>query len=227
MKWMAVLVITLGVFSGLVKLAHWQWSRAEQKEARLARLTERAEHPLELDELLRREDAPIDYRAQIEGRFDNRHGLLLDNRTWQGQVGYQLLLPLQSDHGWLLVNLGWLPAPRYRDQLPGFTPIAGTQRITGRLARFDSGVTLAETPPEAGWPKRIQVLEQPPLERALQRPLLPFVLLLDESEPLGYPRHWQAMVIPPERHRAYALQWLGLALVWLSGVILVWQRRRA
>jgi len=225
MKWMAVLVITLGVFFGLVKLAHWQWSRAEQKEARLARLAERAKNPLSLGELLRREDVPVDYRAWIEGRFDNRHALLLDNRTWEGQVGYQLLLPLHTDHGWLLVNLGWLPAPLYRQQLPGFAPISEAQRITGRLAGFDSGVTLADTPPEPGWPKRIQALEHEELERALRRPLLPFVLLLDESVPLGYPRHWQPVVIPPERHRAYALQWLGLALVWLIGVILVWQRR--
>ena len=53
----------------------------------------------------------------------------------------------------------------------------------------------------------------------LKRPVLPFVVLLDEADPRGFVREWSPYLgIGPDRHRGYALQWFSLA----AAVAVVW-----
>jgi cytochrome oxidase assembly protein ShyY1 len=49
---------------------------------------------------------------------------------------------------------------------------------------------------------------------------LPFVVYLDKTESVGYEKNWQPIVMPPEKHRAYAFQWFSLALAWI--LLMIW-----
>jgi surfeit locus 1 family protein len=59
------------------------------------------------------------------------------------------------------------------------------------------------------------VLQYPTAETLADRlgaPVLDYQLLLDAAAPDGYVRDWQAPVVAPERHLAYAGQWWALAV---------------
>jgi surfeit locus 1 family protein len=54
------------------------------------------------------------------------------------------------------------------------------------------------------------------LEKRLGYPLLPVLLLLDREDAHGFVREWKPVYdVPPDKHRAYAMQWFTLALVLL------------
>jgi cytochrome oxidase assembly protein ShyY1 len=63
----------------------------------------------------------------------------------------------------------------------------------------------------------------PELAAAFGRALEQRIVLLDAAQPYGYLREWQPPGLPPERHRAYAIQW------WLFAAVLVaiWAMMRA
>jgi surfeit locus 1 family protein len=79
---------------------------------------------------------------------------------------------------------------------------------------FRAGVMLKDADqPEPGWPSRIQIPVVEKLSERLGYALLPFQMELSENQPEGFARHWTIQTtIPPEKHRAYAVQWFGLAL---------------
>ncbi|MEZ5476159.1 MAG: SURF1 family protein [Thiolinea sp.] len=169
----------------------------------------------------------LDYqKVGLLGDWQAEHTFLLDNRVYQGQVGYEVLTPFQLEGGeWLLVNRGWVPRQQAQQGLP-----PPTQReVAGRLYQPDKGYTIgdalsAEQLASQAWPKITLYWDQELLAAALGHTLLPAVLVLDEQHPDGFVRIWQPVVISPERHYAYALQWYGLAVVWIIfGVI--WYRR--
>ena len=67
-------------------------------------------------------------------------------------------------------------------------------------------------PPTTGaWPKVTSYPDMPQLQAAYGAPLLPRILLLDASAPLGYVRDWQPPGLSPLRHWSYAVQWWGFA----------------
>jgi cytochrome oxidase assembly protein ShyY1 len=70
------------------------------------------------------------------------------------------------------------------------------------------------------WPLRVQQIELDKFSVLLDKPLLPFVLYVNETELIGYKKDWQAIVMPPEKHRGYAFQWFSLAIAWL--VLMCW-----
>jgi surfeit locus 1 family protein len=66
----------------------------------------------------------------------------------------------------------------------------------------------------SGWPQVIQAIDIPALEQRLDQALLPLVLQLDADDTHGFVRDWKAVYgIPPDKHRAYAMQWFTLAAV--------------
>ncbi|EKE77494.1 transmembrane cytochrome oxidase complex biogenesis factor [Gallaecimonas xiamenensis 3-C-1] len=223
MKLVVPWLITLGLLALLCKLAFWQWQRAEEKTARLADLAARP--TLSLAQALAKGD-PNDWPVQVVGEWLPT-AVLWDNRTLDGQVGYDLLQGLATAKGPLLVNRGWLAAPARRDQLPHLPLARGKVRLDGELRVPTPTLALADNVPEAlGQSWRVQGLELAPLRQVTGLALLPAILNPRQGSD-GLVPHWPVLVMPPEKHRAYALQWasLALALVVLFGFWLRTQRR--
>lgn len=217
----AGLLITLAALALCLNLGFWQLDRAEEKTTLLASMESRGQlAPVPLDELLAMVD-PAHFPVHLEGHFDNRHPILLDNRMVEGIAGYHLLSPFQTRDGhWLLVNRGWLPRGRDRAQLPAIADISGPVTVTGHSYMYsDKTFTLAEDDlQEARWPLRLQKIEMQTIGQLLGVELAPFEIRVapgarvETGEQL--PRPWQApeaSVLGPERHRAYAVQWFSLA----------------
>ncbi|MBU59895.1 MAG: hypothetical protein CL543_13565 [Alcanivorax sp.] len=229
------LLLTLTVVALCLALSWWQWQRAGEKRAWLADQAAKARSaPVTLEAALAQAD-PQHQPVRVRGELDNRRSVLLDNRTHQGVAGYYLLTPLRTgDDRWVLVNRGWLPRGADRRQLPPVPEVNGPVTVNGAVyVPPDNALVLKDTPvPENHWPLRVQKVDFAAIGHRLGVELAPFEIRVAPDQPLGdrepLPRPWQAVTaaISPERHQAYALQWLGLALAALIMYLVALIRRR-
>ena len=209
----------LALVALFVRLGIWQWQRGEQRAAAATRFARGADAVVELGARDVAE-APLYQRVGVEGELDATHQFLLDNRTFEGRAGYEVLTPLvRASAPALLVDRGWVPFTGSRARLPDVTVTAGGPlRLTGRVAVLPSPGLASGRAAPAGtgpWPKVTSYPDMAQLAAALGRPLSSHILLLDPAAPHGYLRAWQPPGLPPLRHFSYALQWWSFALATL------------
>ncbi|WP_286234304.1 SURF1 family protein [Thalassotalea sediminis] len=218
LNWLLV-AFTLLVFIGLIKLGFWQLSRAVEKEQRIARIEavqDAAYYSLTDVLSLNVQENINDLPLKISGTFDEKFTFLLDNQTFNGQVGYRVLQVVSTNMGAVLVNMGWIKGNKSRYILPNFKAETGQHIVKGHVRLVESGITLAEQNyTNVTWPLRIQQIELDKFSHIIGQKLLPFVLYLDKKEDIGFKKNWQAIVMPPEKHRGYAFQWFSLATAWM------------
>lgn len=219
-----LVVFTLLVFAGLIKLGFWQSERAQEKSLRIEKmksLTKQQAMSLEQVLQLAGNENINDFPVVIEGEFDQQKLFLLDNQTHKGQLGYRVLQVVNQGQYAVLINLGWVLGSIDRQTLPDIKPITGKHSFKGHVRKIELGVMLQEQDfSSVSWPLRIQQIELDKLSHLLQVKLVDFVVYIDQEEKIGYKKNWQPIVMPPEKHQAYAFQWFSLAVAWL--VLMVW-----
>ncbi len=214
---------TLVVFLSLIKLAYWQQSRAEEKQQRLTRIEQLAQQTgLTLTQLqaveqkLPAQETINDYPVQLSGEFLGEYMFFLDNQVNKGRLGYRVFQVFASAEQWLLVNLGWVAGSINRQELPATLPLTGSYQFKGHVRFIESGIVLQEEFfSQVDWPLRVQQISLEKFSTLLNLPLLPFVVYVDKQAELGYEKNWQPIVMPPEKHSAYAFQWFSLSIAWL------------
>jgi len=223
-------VMTLALF---LTLGFWQLARAKEKTLLLQTYESRLHAaPIPLEQLPKNTDLRY-HRVQISGRLANAHNIFIDNKIHNHRLGYEVVTPFLLDNGGIvLVNRGWVPAPKSRQTLPRVLPEDERQTLTGMIyiapgKPFTLGKTVED---EQGWPLRVQVLKIPEIEKFLNRPLYPFIILLDaskisqgvaseksasaaEPDSLPFVRDWQPVNMPAYKHQGYAAQWFTFAAV--------------
>ncbi|MCO4798494.1 MAG: SURF1 family protein [Colwelliaceae bacterium] len=219
LNWLIV-VFTLLVFSGLIKLGLWQTARALEKEQRIARINQyQSQNALSLPEIisLQKSNENInDLPVMLAGSFDNEKLFLIDNQTHKGRLGYRVLQIFQINEIAVLINLGWVEGFIDRSKLPEIIAITGQHEIKGNIRIVEKGIVLNEEEfVNPQWPLRVQTIEIDKFSALIEQKLLPFVVYLDTKESLGFEKNWRPIVMPPEKHRAYAFQWFSLATAWL------------
>jgi surfeit locus 1 family protein len=200
-----------------IRLGLWQWEKGNARQAQWSQFSRGADKAvalgsLGLDEVLRFQ------RVTLQGRFDAEHQFLLDNRTYKGRAGYEVLTPLERPDGRVaLVDRGWVPFTGQRSKLPSVEFNANAPvTMTGRTDYLPSaGLASGRAAPPAygGWPKVTSYPTMSELATALARPLEPRILLLDPQEPNGYVRDWHPPGMAPLRHWSYAIQWWCFAFL--------------
>lgn len=207
-----------------LRLGFWQLDRGEEKAALFERFEQSLrEPPLALDDYA---PQPRFARVSLAGEMQPLT-LILDNQPLDGTPGAHLYGLLKTPGGQhLLVNRGWTALPRDRRLLPPLPePPVGFVRITGHLSNWPRpGIRLGEIDYTAPRPWRVPYLEKAALEDALKIPLAAQILLATDAVGEGLEQRWRPQVMPPERHRGYALQWFSLAAaVFLVTAILQWR----
>ncbi|NMT62827.1 SURF1 family protein [Marinobacter orientalis] len=205
----------LALFAGLflpllTGLGVWQLERAQEKKAQLAQWQQEA--------------GGLDWAEQqasgleagepvtVSGRYGEA-SWLLDNRTRDGAPGYEVLTLFFPDEGLpVVVNRGWLQAPRSRDELPEISRPEGEVRLQGRLSEFPEPPVLKDVSRGNGdWPRRTQSLSHQQA-KDVQDDVAGFVLRLSGPEqPGAYRADWAPDMMGPQTHYGYALQWFSLA----------------
>ena len=218
-----------------LRLAVWQWDRAEYKRGLQKAYAEQgARKPVSLDALLEDptlESLPPYLRVTATGRYDPTRQILLEDMTRGGDVGYEVLTPfLMQGSVVALVDRGWLPVSSDGKTLPDVTLAGDPRRIEATVGALPvPGLRLGQgAKPAAGWPKLLFYPTIADLIPLYGPKLMTPVLHLDPGQPYGYARETTLDVgFPPERHLAYALQWLMLAVAVFAVWLIVNLRRGA
>lgn len=228
LKLIAFGLLALACALGLARVGCWQLERAQAKQALLDGIEKAAHAPLTaLSELAAGGEDPRFHAVSVDGEFRADRQILLDNQLRGGQPGVRVYVPLQLPESGaaLLVDRGWL-AWTDRSQAPPRANVpAGPQQLTGVLldppgAGLQLGAEVADE-----WPLLLTRIDLGEIERRLGQPLLEFVL---EDRDAPRAQSIRAEMLPPERHRGYALQWFGLSLtVLIIYCVLAWRSLRA
>ncbi|MGB0937562.1 MAG: SURF1 family protein [Colwellia sp.] len=213
------LIMTLIVFAVLINLGLWQSSRAIEKEQRLSRIASlNTTNPISLQQVvaLSNTENINDFPVNANGVFIAEKVFLLDNQVSGGRLGYQVLQILMTEKNAVLVNLGWVQGSINRQELPEVSGYSGEINFSSKVRLVEPNIQLmAQDFSSVQWPLRVQQIELDKFSALLDKPLLPFVLYVNETDAIGFKKDWQAIVMPPEKHRGYAFQWFSLAIAWI------------
>lgn len=224
----------------LARIAHWELEGA----VGLARLAELADAPgrAAAGVTSRGSDATSGaagaraWRATVDGvqldfeaRWIAPMVWLVDNRIVDRRPGYDVVIAVEdmdevrtagssgAAPRAALVNLGWIAAEGGRDALP-VPAIPSRLRVQGIFRTDVTGLLLgANVEDHGGWPMRVQQADPAQLAAWLAVPLAPGLIHQQQASPFHI--HYRPVVLPPERHRGYALQW-GLIALAVIGVAL-------
>jgi len=207
-------------------LCTWQLGRAGESREVSARFEAAGQAaPLEAVPDVLSDDRRFQ-RVALTGRYVAATQVLLDDRVHDGAAGYEVLTALElADGRNVLVNRGWIRADADRRVLPDVSVDGDEREVSGRLERLPRpGLRLGSSRGTAPADAPVIVAVYPPaadIGRWLHAQVLDFELLLDADANDGYVRDWQAPVMSPERHLAYAGQWLVFGLGSIAAAVAV------
>jgi cytochrome oxidase assembly protein ShyY1 len=208
-----------------MRLGFWQLERAEEKRQWLAQF-ERAGELTEPDFSLALSDdlSLINGRSvNLAGSLNSEKVWLIDNKVYQGKVGYDVVVRFRAKlaDAYVWLNLGWVAAEKYRDHLPD-PKLPEQLQVTGviKSQQFNQ-LVLKKEHPRQHFPKRIQSMSK---LFELQPNVLPLVIHADSNTVSGMPQIYEPSVMPPEKHQGYAVQWFLLAF--FSVLVFLFASRR-
>ncbi len=214
----AMTLCVLPLLAALIGLGVWQLARGADK-ARLQGL--QLDRVSALPVAVPRDLDDVDFlRVRISGRYDYGKYFLVDNQVLNGRVGYWVVQSFQADDGrrWL-VNRGWVAAPMQRTQLPDIPQTVAAVTLVG-VCWPDFGLMpmFAEEVWEPGWPKRVPRMNLARMAAAVDA--APLQIRPEVGQPGRLGALPVSLGLDAPRHRGYAVQWFGLALILLAGYIL-------
>ncbi|MGH8738444.1 MAG: SURF1 family protein [Burkholderiales bacterium] len=206
--------LTVAGCAAFIVLGNWQTHRAQQKRALAARVDAAlAGAPLKLPS---HQVAAADFvlrRVVAQGEFVPAHTVFLDDKIYQGRVGYQVVTPLRLAGTTLhvLIDRGWLPAGARRDVLPEVPTPTGEQRIEGlALTRLPHALELGNGASQGRVRQNLRLAD---FSRESDLALLPLVIEQHSAEPDGLVRDWPRPDSGAARNESYALQWYLFAVL--------------
>ncbi|ART82317.1 hypothetical protein CBP31_06535 [Oceanisphaera profunda] len=201
-----LLLLTAVLSLLMLGMGGWQLSRAEEKRQLLAEWQQRRNSDISLAQASAMV-IPFGYRLTTHGRYLAGKEVWLDNQIQAGRVGYRLIRALPTAQGLLMVDTGWQPADADRRQLPAIAAITPPIPLSGHLIRpYQAPISLGQFTFIPSHPL-VPSLAPALLTQIWGEPVLPFVLKLSAEH-----EQWQPVVMGPERHLGYAVQWFLMAL---------------
>lgn len=200
--WSTLVIVGLG-------LGIWQWERAAEKRAYLARLEQAP------DLHAPQAQPPEGARLVINGEYLPGETLYLDNRIVDGRVGVAALTPFRDDMGQLwLIQRGFLPTEGARETPQVETP-SSVVRLAGQWQPANDDALVFGDNREGQRLQRIDLGAWPALPDFAYEGWIHL-----EEGPGRLSPWWEPSVMPPSRHRGYAIQWWGLSLAALSAMLI-------
>ncbi|MDE2792414.1 MAG: SURF1 family protein [Paracoccaceae bacterium] len=212
-----VFPLVLGVSGtlALIALGNWQLDRLEWKTGLLDAIDVRMRQAAADLPKFPDPEAHAFFRVRVEGVTDGRELHVLTSDKWLGP-GYRILVPLETEDGPILADLGFVPeAEKGRSRPPATLRIDGNlqwPRETDRLFTPD--------PDRAGniWFARDVEVQAAELGT---RPVLVVASRIDRLDG-GVPAPFaETQPVPvtaniPNDHLEYAITWFALAAVWAA-----------
>ena len=211
-----ITLLVIALFPILVGLGFWQLDRYHAKQGLEGQYEARRSGSYTIGDLKGLHD-PLYFHLSLTGRFDNSHMFLLDNRTYQGRVGFHVFTPFITDSGdTVIVDRGWIAGIPDRSRLPDVPDVHGLVTIGGQswLPAGDAFL-LSEDVWREEWPKVMQAIDQERMTRALEKEsnvtAESWLLVQDSDQPGSLQKNFHLTNMPPSRHFGYAMQWFAMA----------------
>jgi cytochrome oxidase assembly protein ShyY1 len=222
-KSVLLLVCTVVVVSLCSGLAIWQYKRSQEKQQlseQFSLLAEQGIVPWHKVNNMPKDWVSSGLKVSLSGVLAEQYWWL-DNQVVEGRFGYDLIVAVRpkGEYRWWLVNLGWYAGDYRRTQLPNITlpeqvSVTGTLKVDGF-----KGFSLASDN-EAFEGNRTQFITPQLAATSLQQEVAPYIVYADQQTAFGQ-YHYKALNMSSDKHLAYALQWILLALAGLVvGVVL-------
>ena len=220
-RWALLIVFVAALGVVFVNLGDWQLDRLDQRRARNATTVSNEQTPaLPAGEIFDRPIGEPDQwrKATATGAFDAEHQFVIRYRNNGGEEGYQVVTPLRTDFGALLVDRGFVALPRgvaIPQTAP--SPPSGTVNVEGYVRRNEQG-NAGAVQPENG---QARLINSDALQTALPYPVANgylSVLTVDppqsgEFEPILRPEQNEGP------HFWYAVQWFMFAGIGILGIV--------
>jgi cytochrome oxidase assembly protein ShyY1 len=220
LRWAGLVVFVAVLVVVFINLGQWQLDRLDQRRARNEATLANENKPVRpLAEVFTAEitDADQWQRVEARGTFDSEHQFLVRYRHNAGAEGYEVVTPLHTDVGVVLVDRGFVPASAR--QIPRVAPPApgGEVTVVGHVRRNEKGRRAAMTPVDG----QMRLINSDAVGAALGYPLLNgYVGLLQVTPaqsggfvPVELPE------ISEGPHFWYAVQWFGFTGFAVAGIV--------
>ena len=218
-KWW-FLIVVIPIVGLCIKAGFWQLDRAHQKEELIRVLTVGESLLTSGSDMLRQQVDSGTHQVQLTVYRDTATPLrFLDNRIQDRVAGYEVFTEATSSDGSVrvLVNLGWVPGPKRRDELPTIE-IPTVFELKGLWVPITDSYLMSESDTETlGDAQRVQSLTD-----LIKTNLLSGMVLAEGLLPRN--ANGPKPRLGPETHYGYAIQWFLLALV-LCGMTAVILRK--
>jgi cytochrome oxidase assembly protein ShyY1 len=221
LRWagLVAFVAVLGVV--FIYLGEWQLDRLEQRRARNAATVVNEQRPVRpLAEVFTRPITDADQWQRVEavGTFVPDQQFLVRYRSNGGDKGYEVVTPLRTSAGVVLVDRGFVATgPGVRLPAAAPPPPSGEVRVVGHVRRNEEGRRSAVTPVGG----QLRLINSDAIGAALGYPVLNgYVGLLEVTPPQsGGFVPIELPEIDEGPHFWYAMQWFGFTGVALAGIV--------
>jgi cytochrome oxidase assembly protein ShyY1 len=204
-----------------VNLGGWQLDRLAQRKARNATtLTNEARPIVPFTEVFTRPilDADQWQRVEARGTFDADHQFVVRYRSDGDAEGYEVVTPLRTEAGVLLVDRG-LVSVGQRSQIPTMAPRPPTGVVTliGHVRRNEQGRRNAMTPVNG----QMRLINSDAIAATLPYPVLNGYVGLLTVDPAqsGDFRPISLPDLSNGPHFWYAVQWFMFAGIGIAGIV--------
>lgn len=228
-RWTGYLAFVVVFALACVMLAQWQLARrAEAVHASNKVEANYDSTPVPVGSLLPQLDSYSDAQewrqVELEGSYRRDEQLLVRTRPFQGNPGFEVLVPFTLSNGnTFIVDRGWVPVGTKQDA-PDSVPAApsGHVTVTARLKPAETRV------PGRSAPKgQVATIELRDIQTLLDRPTYTGaygLMVTEDPSPSHRPQALPKPAIDEGPHLSYAFQWMVFGL--LAFVALAWAVRQ-
>jgi cytochrome oxidase assembly protein ShyY1 len=221
LRWalLIIFVALLGVV--FVSLGNWQLDRLAQRKERNATTITNEQKPVQPYEQVFTHpltDADQWQRVEARGTFDADHQFVVRYRSNGGVDGYEVLTPLRTASGAVLVDRGFIPLER-GTRIPSVAPAPPTGEVTvvGHVRRNERGRRAATAP--AG--NQVRLINSDAIAVTLPYEIESgyIGLLTVQPEQQGGFQPIQLPDLSEGPHFWYAVQWFLFTAIGVAGIV--------
>jgi cytochrome oxidase assembly protein ShyY1 len=221
LRW-ALLIIFVAVLGIVfVNLGEWQLDRLAQRRERNATTIANEQKPIRpYEQVFTRPivDADQWQRVEARGTFDPDHQFVVRYRSNGDADGYEVVTPLRTATGTVLVDRGFIPLVRGA-QIPSTAPAPPTGDVTvvGHVRRNERGRRAATTPVN----NQMRLINSDAIAATLPYPVSPGYIGLVTVQP-EQQGGFQPVKLPELSegpHFWYAVQWFMFTAVGVAGIV--------
>jgi cytochrome oxidase assembly protein ShyY1 len=221
LRWVLLIVFVAVLGAAFVTLGNWQLDRLAQRKERNATTIANEQKPIQpYEQVFTRPitDADQWQRVEARGAFDAEHQFVVRYRSNGGADGYEVVTPLRTPSGAVLVDRGFIPLER-GTRIPSVAPAPPTGEVTvvGHVRRNERGRRAATTP--AG--TQVRLINSDAIAATLPYGIESgyIGLLTVQPEQQGGFQPIQLPDLSDGPHFWYAVQWFLFTAIGVAGIV--------